>query len=200
MATIGLDKLHYAPITEDSETGAETYGTPKKLAEVINVELSVENAEATLYADDTLSESAREFAGGTISINTKDISPENLVELLGATLDKNGVVLQNSEDTPKPVALGFRAKKSNGLYRYFWIYRVLFGTPSTTLNTKGESIEFQTPTIEGTIMARKKADSNDKHPWKAEVIEGETGTAAAIASWFTEVYEPQYNTETGQSI
>ena len=28
MATIGLDKLHFAPITEAPTTGEETYGTP----------------------------------------------------------------------------------------------------------------------------------------------------------------------------
>lgn len=51
MATIGLDKLYYAPITEDSD-GEETYGTPVKLAKAMTVDLSVELAEATLYADD----------------------------------------------------------------------------------------------------------------------------------------------------
>ena len=51
MATIGLDKLFYAPITED-ENEEETYGTPVQLAKAISVELSVELAEAVLYADD----------------------------------------------------------------------------------------------------------------------------------------------------
>lgn len=49
MATIGLDRLHYAPITED-ENGEETYGTPVMLAKAISAELSIELAEATLYA------------------------------------------------------------------------------------------------------------------------------------------------------
>jgi hypothetical protein len=52
MATIGLDKLYYAPITEAPTTGDETYGTPVMLAKAISAELSVELAEATLYADD----------------------------------------------------------------------------------------------------------------------------------------------------
>lgn len=51
MATIGLDKLYYATITED-ESGSETYGTPVVLAKAITAEISVEQAEATLYADD----------------------------------------------------------------------------------------------------------------------------------------------------
>ena len=111
MATIGLDKLYYATITEAQDTGEETYGTPKKLAEAISVELSVESAEGSLYADDKVSESVREFSGGTISINTNDIAPADLAHILGATVDKNGVVIQTAEDSPKPVALGFRAKK-----------------------------------------------------------------------------------------
>ena len=55
MATIGLDMLYYAPITEDAD-GDETYGTPAKLAKAISADLSVELAEATLYADDGAAE------------------------------------------------------------------------------------------------------------------------------------------------
>jgi hypothetical protein len=52
VATIGFDRLFYAPITESPSTGDETYGTPVMLAKAISAELSVELAEATLYADD----------------------------------------------------------------------------------------------------------------------------------------------------
>ena len=55
MATIGLDKLYYAKITED-ENGDETYATPKLLAKAISADLSVELNEATLYADDGVAE------------------------------------------------------------------------------------------------------------------------------------------------
>lgn len=49
MATIGLDKLYYAKITEDA-SGEETYASPVQLAKAMTAELSVELAEATLYA------------------------------------------------------------------------------------------------------------------------------------------------------
>jgi phi13 family phage major tail protein len=55
MATIGLDRLYYAKITEN-ENGEETYDTPVPLAKAITAELSVELAEATLYADDGAAE------------------------------------------------------------------------------------------------------------------------------------------------
>jgi len=51
MATIGLDKLYYSKITEDAN-GDETYGIPVQLAKAMKADLSVELAEATLYADD----------------------------------------------------------------------------------------------------------------------------------------------------
>ena len=39
MATIGLDRLFYAPITE-AESGIETYGKPLQLAKAISADLS----------------------------------------------------------------------------------------------------------------------------------------------------------------
>lgn len=51
MATIGLRDLYRAPITIGT-SGAEEYGTPVRMAKAISAELSVEVAEAILYADD----------------------------------------------------------------------------------------------------------------------------------------------------
>lgn len=155
MATIGLDKLFYSKITE-GENGDETYAAPVALAKAMTAELSVELAEATLYADD------------------------------GA-----------AEDGGAPVAIGFRAKKANGKYRYFWLYRVIFGIPATNLTTKGESIEFSTPSIEGTVTRRNKVDGQGKHPWKAEVSEDDSGVSpTVITGWYDEVYEPSYADQT----
>ena len=158
MATIGLDRLYYAKITEN-DAGEETYGTPSQLAKAISADLSVELAEATLYADDGASEIVKEFKSGTLSLDIDDIGSTAASDLTGATIDKNKVLIFASEDGGDPVAVGFRAKKSNGKYKYYWLYRVKFGIPATNLATKGDSITFSTPTIEGTILRRNKADA-----------------------------------------
>ena len=195
MATIGLDKLFYAKITEDKD-GNETYATPVQLAKAMTADLSVELAEATLYADDGAAEIVKEFKSGTLSLGVDDLGGAVASDLTGSTIDNNGVVISTAEDGGTPVAVGFRAKKSNGKYRYFWLYRIKFGIPATALAAKGDSITFNTPTIEGTIMRRNKVDGKGKHPWKAEVTEGDSGvTAATITNWYKEVYEPSY-TET----
>ena len=197
MATIGLDKLYYATITDD-ENGEEIYGTPTQLAKAISAELSVELAEATLYADDGAAEIVKEFKNGTISLGVDDIGSTTAAALTGVTVDKNNVMVSNSEDGGDPVAVGFRAKKSNGKYKYYWLYRVKFGIPATNLATKGDSITFSTPTIEGTVLRRNKPDTSGKHPWKAEVTEGDKDVPASVISgWYTEVYEPDYTVTEG---
>ncbi len=192
MATIGLDKLYYAKITEGSN-GEETYETPIQLAKAIKADLSVELAEAVLYADDGAAEVVKEFKSGKLSLGIDDIGASAAEDLTGAKLDDNKVLISSSEDGGEPVAIGFRAKKANGKYRYFWLFRVKFGIPETNLQTKGDSITFQTPTIEGTVMRRNKLDGQGNHPWKAEVNENDTGVeASTITGWFTEVYEPTF--------
>ena len=192
MATIGLDKLYYAKIT-DSENGEESYGKPTPLAKAMTADLSVELAEATLYADDGAAEIVKEFKSGKLTLGVDDIGAAVASDLTGATIDANGVIVSASEDGGSPVAIGFRAKKANGKYKYFWLYRVKFGIPAANLATKGDSITFSTPTIEGTILRRNKADSRGKHPWKAEVTEVDTTVAEeTIVNWYNEVYEPTY--------
>jgi len=82
---------------------------------------------------------------------------------------------------------------------YLSLYKVKFGFPATNLLTKGDSITFQTPTIEGMVMRRNKLDAMGKHPWKAEVTEGGTGVPTSVISgWYTQVYEPVYAGQNGE--
>lgn len=193
MATIGLDELYYSKITEGAG-GVETYGEPTKLAKAMSMGLSVEIAEATLYADDGAAEVVKEFSSGTLTLGIDDIGVSVASDITGATVDQNGVLVSTAEDVTPYVAIGFRSKKSNGKYRYFWIYKVKFAVPGTDATTRGDSVEFTTPTIEGTVMRRTKADSAGKHPWKAEVTEGDSSVSAStITGWFNEVYEPSYS-------
>ena len=192
MATVGLDRLYYSKITE-SITGDETYATPQLLAKAISADLEIELNEATLFADDSAAEVVKEFKSGKLSLGINDIGAAVAGDLVGAVIDDNGVVISQGEGMPSPVAVGFRAKKSNGKYRYFWLYRVIFGIPATNLATKGDSISFNTPTVEGRIFRCNKLDGQGKHPWKAEVNEDDANVlAATITGWYTTVYEPTF--------
>ncbi len=178
--TLGLQSLYYAKCTEID--GVETYETPKELAEAITADLSVNTAEGDLYANDVLSESVKEFVKAALKLGVKDVTPEVLADLLGQEVDKNEVVWAGKNDEPPIVAVGFRARKTKGRFRYVWLLKGKFKLPSEKYETKGESIKFNTPEIEGEFMARKKDGL-----WKADF----TGTesSAAAKTWFTAVPE-----------
>lgn len=201
MATIGLDKIYYATITEATaastgvEIGDETYGTPVALAGAIKADLSVEYSEGTLYGDDALKYIIKNFKSGKLSLGIDDIGSTAAAALTGAVVDQNKVLVNSAEDNAPYVAIGFRAKKANGKYRYFWLYRVKFGVPGDSLETQGDGVKFATKTIEGTIMQRnKKSDAaTGAHPWKAQVDEDEASIGATtISGWYSAVYEPDF--------
>lgn len=91
----------------------------------MQADFSVELAEATLYADDSAAEVVKDFKQGTLSLGIADIGVTTTEDLTGAHIDDNGVVISGGEYSGKPVAIGFRAQKSNGKYRCFWLYRVI---------------------------------------------------------------------------
>ena len=97
MATIGLDRLYYAKITEASD-GEETYGVPAPLAKAMKAELSIELAEAVLYADDGAAEVIKDFKSGTLSLGVDDIGVAAARDLTGAVADDNGVLVSASEN------------------------------------------------------------------------------------------------------
>jgi phi13 family phage major tail protein len=192
-----MDKLFYSKITEDAD-GNESYGKPVSLAKAIKAELSIELAEAILYADDCASVVIKDFKSGKLTLGVDDIGVAAAQDLTGAVTDDNGVLVSVTERDGSLVAVGFRARKPDGKFRMFWLFRVKFGIPSTSLETKGDSISFQTPSVEGTVMRRNRPDAQGNHPWKCEVTEGATGVKpSVIAEWFDSVYEPQF-TATGE--
>ena len=184
--TLGLKDLYYAVITMTN--GVETYGTPKKMAEAMKANLAVKTAEAKLFADDALSESVKEFVSGDLTLGIKELAPEVVAELLGQEVDENNVVWAGDDEAPY-VAVGFRAKKTGGKYKYVWLQRVQFAAPDESYETKGESINFQTPEIKGTIY---KTVGTGK--WKADYVAEPTDTVAA--GWFSAVktYSPASST------
>jgi len=189
MPTIGLDKVYYAKITEDTN-GNESYGIPIHLARATEAEISLETYDAEHYSDDSAAFIINDFKKATITLGIDEITKLAAVDLFGTIKDDNGVLISAGEDKSNPVALGFRSKRADGNYEYNWLYRVVFKNPGTSYKTKGDSIEFTTPSLEGTITVRNKVDSNGTHVWRAKAIENDEETSASIINnWFNAVYE-----------
>jgi len=95
--------------------------------------LTIDLAEAVLYADDSAAYVIKDFKSGKLSLGVDDIGVTAAQDLTGAMADDNGVLIYSGGNEGTLVAVGFRALKPDNRYRYFWLYRVKFGIPSTSV-------------------------------------------------------------------
>lgn len=154
MAKIGLTNFRYAKLTEAAD-GTPSYDGAKTPAKAVSCSVSVDNNDAKLFADDTIAESDTSFAGGTVTMGIDEDDLDTMAALLGHTIT-DGEMVRSTNDTAPYVGLGrVVTKMVNGAYVYKveLIYKVKFSEPSQENTTKGESVEFGTTEIEGTISA-----------------------------------------------
>lgn len=161
MAIIGLKYPVCALLTESGTTAS--YSAGAVLAKAISANISIETSDVKLYADDGISEFDTSFIKGSVSFNIDDLSDAMKVLLLnyteGAEVDaaiSSKELSATTATTPAFIGLGFyskRAKSSVASWRAIWFKKVQFKEPNQESTTKGESVEFKTPTLDGMITA-----------------------------------------------
>lgn len=152
MAKIGLKNFLFGILTEQ-EDGTATYGVAQKPAKAISCSVSITNNEAKLFADDGLAESDTSFQSGTVSLGIDDDNDIMMATLLGHSIT-DGEIERNGDDVAPYVGLGrIITKMVGGVYKYKveFLRKVKFAEPSQDDNTRGETLEFGTSTIEGQI-------------------------------------------------
>ena len=154
MANVGLNNLWYGLLTEAAD-GTPSYDGAKSFGKAVSCSVSVNNNDAKLFADDVLNESDTTFSNATVTLGVADDDDTVFAPVLGHTLT-DGVVTKTATDTAPYIGLGrIITKMVNGQYKYKakFLYKVKFSEPSSDENTKGESVEFSTPSIEGLAAA-----------------------------------------------
>lgn len=153
MAKIGLNNFRYGKLTE-LENGTFSYADAKSPGKAVSCNVSVTNNSATLYADDELAENYTGYQNATVSITIDDEDNVTYADLLGHTINDDGEVIANSYDVAPYIGFGrIITKMKNGVIKYKvqFLYKAKFSEPSREENTKGESVEFGTYTIEGNV-------------------------------------------------
>ncbi len=153
MAKIGLNNFKYSKLTEVD--GVPSYAGAKVLGKAIDCKVAIEKYEAELYADDGLAESDYSFKKGTITLTIDEDDDTVFAELLGHEVDEEqGEMIRKDTDVAPYVGVGrILTKLVNGVYKYKveFLPKVKFSEPEQEESTKGDSIEFKTPSIEGTV-------------------------------------------------
>ncbi len=153
MAKIGLTNFRYGILTEAPD-GTPSYGGAKTPGKAISCNVSVENSDTKLYADDVVQESDTSFAGGTVTMGIDRLDYQVQADLLGCTYSEESGPVRSTTDAAPYVGLGrVVTLMIDGVYKYKveFLYKVKFSTPPQEDNTRGESVEFSTFEMEGQI-------------------------------------------------
>lgn len=152
MARIGLKNFRYSLLDEN-----EKVKEPKTLGKAIDCKVSLELNSAELYGDDGLCESDYTFNKGEVTITVDDDDDTILAPLLGHAISEDGEIVRKDTDVAPYIAFGrILTKIVGGVYKYKveYLSKVKFKDTMPDEATKGESIEFTTVSIEGSVMRK----------------------------------------------
>ena len=152
MARIGLKNFRYSLLDEN-----EKVKEPKTLGKAIDCKVSLELNSAELYGDDGLCESDYTFNKGTVTITVDDDDDTILAPLLGHAISEDGEIVRKDTDVAPYIAFGrILTKIVGGVYKYKveYLSKVKFKDTMPDEATKGESIEFTTVSIAGSVMRK----------------------------------------------
>lgn len=199
MPQYGLKYIKAAPYQFSSDT--VSYGAPIKVGDAIMANLEVERAEGSLYAEDGKAEFVSEVVGGAISLGVKYIMNAAQKLLLGVKDDSRSITYTPTSggsaetmqvsglkigagDRGSYVGVGFYSPDmvdhENKFFCMF-VRKTRFGPPSLSLQTKNNSIQFQTPTISGQFL---KTDDNEGGFYAWALVDDENAARAWVDASF----------------
>lgn len=155
MAFVGLSRPYIAQL--DNET-TKHYTNCFKCGKAISLSVTPNYNEVKLYADNVLDEYVKEFKDGTISLGTDRLPAQAQTVMFGHTVNTVGgqTITYKSNDNANYVGIGFvidEVLDGAKSYTATIIYKCKFTEAADSYTTKGDSIEFKTPTVEGAVAA-----------------------------------------------
>lgn len=160
MAFVGLLYAVAAPIQTEADGQAITYGKGQVIGGMMTAEISYTRNSNPLYADDRVMEEDNSITGGTIKMGVDDVNDDARVMMLGDVKegDAGEEIYHETGESAPYVGTGYirvRRKDNKTNYIAYWVHKAIFGIGTESAKTKGQNIEWQTPTLEGSIMGVK---------------------------------------------
>lgn len=183
MARIGFKKAKYNKIVGDKYDALKDSKVPE-FEKVIDEKFAPEYNSAELYANDGIAESDYSFKKGGISVTIVDDDDNFIAELFGNSISKeDGEVTSNIEDSAPEFGYGHIIPKIVGgvrKYKVEFFPRVKWTKVTSDNKTRGESVEFSTTALEGTVFPLETALNGlkvgdwEKHQTFATLAEAES--------------------------
>lgn len=154
MASIGLRNAKYNKIDYTTKKYAElTEKLVPTLGRLIDAKPNPEKNNTKLYADDVEAEKDTSFKGGTVNITVDDVTDETYAEIQGCQIEEKEVT-DNSEDQAPEIGYGHiitKIYKGVKSYKVEFLPRIQITKVTADRKTRGESIEYNTVSIEADL-------------------------------------------------
>lgn len=179
-----LKNVHAAKLTESEAGGVTTftYAAPKAIPGAVSISLDAEGDSSPFYADGIVYFRSSTNNGYSGDLEIALIPEWFRTEILQEELDKNGVLVENS-DVAESVkfALLFEFDGDVNAIRHV-LYNCSASRPSIESQTKEDTIEPGTETL--SITADPRADGLVK------ARTGDTTDQSEYTNWYKKVYVP----------
>lgn len=190
MAFVGLRYAVFAPIETETPGAPITYGKGVVMGKMIGATINFTRNSDPLYADDAMAENDNSIVGGTLQVNVDDLLDEAATVVLGlvkqAPEGETGPTVYRETGESSPYGgvgyLRVRRKANKTSYVAYWLHKVMLGIASESANTKAQTITWQTPTLDGTILGAQIA-TDGKNYFRDHA---EFTTAQAALAWINE--------------
>lgn len=170
MASIGLSKIYWK-VPDNSDCGV--------IGKAIHAELTLDNTEPeTLRADDVDAESLTVFSGATLTLQVDELTIPTAKSILGlwAAPSTSGKIVFAADAQAPRLTLAMLVKKMIGgsiKWRCICFPRVQFQIPDYSIDTQGETVNFQTPELTAKVY---KDDNGEWQEWcDFDTLLGATG-------------------------
>ena len=181
MAVIGMRHLVVATIKTETDNQAIVYNAGKVMGHAVRGNVTVERSENNLHGDDRVVDSDNGITSYTLDIATTDISDEVEAYALGLEAGADGAY--DVTDTPAPYCgVGYvKVERADGKTRYtgLWYYKVQLSRNGDETETKGDSIDWKTPSLTGQGMGVNNSSDGKIHFWSRKSFQ----TPAEAETW-----------------
>lgn len=159
MAFIGMRHVVVSKVATHTDGAEPTYSEGRVAGKAIQGNLTINRNNNPLYADDIIAEDDNGITSMELELGLDDLDEATqaymgLLKEVAGTGSEGATYYENSA-AAENVGVGYmRVRRKNGVttFQGVWVYKALFSKNAENSQTKGETIEWQTPTINGRCM------------------------------------------------
>lgn len=190
---VGVDKLMFARVIKDDETGYLTEA-PRYLAPTAEIAGEPEIANKTTYYDNAAANNFVTEGKTELKLVVSNVFASLYAELIGKNYDTtSGRVYDSGKAEPPEYAIGYRFEMGNGNYRYYWFLKGNFSGGAEEATSRTNDVDIKNYTLTYTAVSTTKRwvlpGQEDEKPLKR--VFGDTSDPKFNPSgWFDNVQVP----------